>query len=172
MLTSLPASAPRYDYSEWVRVYARYLDEQLDVYVKTSFFQVEVPRRLDPKGPGCSLLRAALGRCFAASVAKAGLVLALPAGAERCCCRRMGCRCQHADGKPYPACNSERRSPVVCHCSHTDLRPASHDAQIFKHLTTCNISAYAAWSSLQWEYGREQWGSGRRIPLTYSSEHI
>lgn len=70
MLTSLPASAPRYDYSEWVRVYARYLDEQLDVYVKTSFFQVEVPRRLDPKGPGCSLLRAALGRCFAASVAR------------------------------------------------------------------------------------------------------
>ena len=30
----------RWDYSEWVRVYARYLDEQLEVYSKTAFYQV------------------------------------------------------------------------------------------------------------------------------------
>jgi len=33
----------RFDYSEWVRVYARYLDEQLEVYAKTTFYQVHVP---------------------------------------------------------------------------------------------------------------------------------
>lgn len=32
----------RFDYSEWVRVYARYLDEQLEVYAKTAFYQVRV----------------------------------------------------------------------------------------------------------------------------------
>lgn len=30
----------RYDYSEWVRCYARYLDEQLVVFAKTAFYQV------------------------------------------------------------------------------------------------------------------------------------
>ena len=30
----------RFDYSEWVRSYARYLDEQLEVYAKIAFYQV------------------------------------------------------------------------------------------------------------------------------------
>ena len=30
----------RFDYSEWVRAYARYLDEQLEVYARTGYYQV------------------------------------------------------------------------------------------------------------------------------------
>ena len=32
----------RFDYSEWVRAYGRYLDETLDVWRKLSFFAVNV----------------------------------------------------------------------------------------------------------------------------------
>ncbi len=30
----------RFDYSEWVRAYGRYLDEQLEVYAKINYYQV------------------------------------------------------------------------------------------------------------------------------------
>lgn len=30
----------RFDYSEWVRAYGRYLDEQLEVYARTGYYQV------------------------------------------------------------------------------------------------------------------------------------
>ena len=30
----------RFEFSEWVRAYGKYLDEQLDVYSKISFYQV------------------------------------------------------------------------------------------------------------------------------------
>ena len=29
----------RFDYSEWVRAYGRYLDEQLEVYAKINYYQ-------------------------------------------------------------------------------------------------------------------------------------
>ena len=32
----------RFDYSEWVRAYGRYLDEQLEVYAKINYYQVRL----------------------------------------------------------------------------------------------------------------------------------
>lgn len=33
----------RFEFSEWVRAYGKYLDEQLEVYQKISFYQVRHP---------------------------------------------------------------------------------------------------------------------------------
>jgi ANTH domain len=50
----------RWDYSEWVRVYARYLDEQLEVYSKTAFYQVHFDMKLSDTMLGaCSRVTAA-----------------------------------------------------------------------------------------------------------------
>ena len=35
----------RFDYSEWVRAYGRYLDEQLEVYAKINYYQARVAKR-------------------------------------------------------------------------------------------------------------------------------
>lgn len=35
-------SRRRFDYSEWIRAYGRYLDEQLEIFSKTAFYQVSL----------------------------------------------------------------------------------------------------------------------------------
>ena len=36
----------RFEFSEWVRAYGKYLDEQLEVYQRINFYQVSTPAQL------------------------------------------------------------------------------------------------------------------------------
>lgn len=46
----------RFEHSEWVRAYGKYLDEQLEVYQRINFYQVGPPGSLILTGPSHSLL--------------------------------------------------------------------------------------------------------------------
>ena len=44
LVAALAAMPHRFDYSEWVRAYGRYLDEQLEVYARIQYYQVRDTR--------------------------------------------------------------------------------------------------------------------------------
>ena len=46
----------RFEFSEWVRAYGKYLDEQLEVYHKIAFYQVQILQALQsPQGQHAGL---------------------------------------------------------------------------------------------------------------------
>lgn len=43
----------RFEFSEYVRAYGKYLDEQLEVFASIKFYQASLPWFLQPKTPLC-----------------------------------------------------------------------------------------------------------------------